>query len=90
MTKSKIKPLAGIKVIVMDNAGQPRVLGTVPVWENMSSTQKWVKENSGCELTAQLVYVAATEEFSLESDVSLKTNSTKTINSSYKVKIKEV
>ena len=84
------KPMASIKVIVADDQGNPRVLGTIPVWENMTSPQKWVKENSGAEMNAQFVYISAGEEFSLESEVSLKTNNTKTINSKFTVKIKEV
>ena len=89
MTKPKITPKGGLKVIVLDNNGQPRVLGTIPIWENPSPAQKWAMENSGCELTTQLVYVAKEEEFSLEGEVSLKTNSSKVINTKYKVSMKE-
>ena len=89
MTKPKITPKGGLKVIVLDNNGQPRVLGTIPIWENPSAAQKWAMENSGCELTTQLVYVAKEEEFTLEGEVSLKTNETRTIQSKYKVSIKE-
>lgn len=90
MAKAKITPKGAIKVIVADSNGQPRVLGSIPVWENMTPTQKYVMDNSGCELTAQLVYVDSSEEFSMENEVSLKTNETKIIHSNYKVKIKEV
>lgn len=89
MAKAKVKPVGGIKVIVLDNNGQPRVLGTVPVWEHPTSTQKWVMENSGAELTAQVVYVNNSEEFSIENETSLKVNETKVINTKYKVSIKE-
>lgn len=88
--KAKVTPKGGIKVIVMDNNGQPKVLGTIPVWENPTSVQKWVMENSGAEANTQLVYVAKEEEFSIENDVSIKVNTTKTINSKYTVKVKEV
>ena len=88
MTK-KIKPQGGIKIIVADQNGQPRVLGTLPVWENPTPAQKWVMENNGAELTAQCVYVGSEEEFSLEPEVSLKVNKTPVINSKYKVSIKE-
>ena len=88
-TKPKITPKGGLKVIVLDNNGQPRVLGTIPIWENPSAAQKWAIQNSGCELSAQLVYVAKEEEFTLEGEVSLKTNSSKIINTKYKVSIKE-
>ena len=90
MAKTKITPKGGIKVIVQDSNGNPRVLGTIPVWENPTPIQKWVMENSGSEATAQLVYVAKEEEFSMESEVSIKTNETKVINSKFTVKIKEV
>ena len=88
--KAKIKPVGGIKVIVLDNNGQPRVLGTVPVWEHPTPAQKYIIENSGAELTAQCVYVKSEEEFTLESELSLQTNETKVINTKYKVKVKEV
>lgn len=87
--KAKIKPVGGIKVIVLDNNGQPRVLGTVPVWEHPTPAQKYIIENSGAELTAQCVYVKSEEEFTLESELSLQTNETKVINTKYKVSIKE-
>lgn len=86
----KIKPMASIKVIVSDDQGNPRVLGTIPVWENMNSSQKWIKENSGAEMNAQFVYISAEEEFSMESDVKLKASEKKTINSKFRVRIKEV
>lgn len=89
MTKTKIKPVGGIKVICLDSAGQAKVLGTIPVWEHPTPAQKWIMENSGAELTAQCVYVKSEEEFSLESDLSLQTNKEKTIKSKYKVSIKE-
>lgn len=88
--KTKIKPVGGLKIIVADSNGNPKVLGTIPIWENQSPAQKWAIQNSGAELTAQVVYVKSEEEFSLESELSLKVNNTKTINSNYKVKIKEV
>jgi len=90
MTKAKVLPKGGIKIIVVDNAGQPKVLGTIPVWENASPAQKWVMENSGAEVSAQLVYVDSSEEFTLESDLCLQENKTKTITAKYKVKVKEV
>lgn len=89
MTKPKIKPQGGLKVIVMDNKGCPRVLGTIPIWQNPTLAQKWAIGNSGAEISAQVVYVAAEEEFSLEEDISLRTNETKTVNSKYRVSIKE-
>ena len=89
MPKAKIKPQGGLKIIVADSNGQPRVLGTIPVWQNPTMAQKWAMENSGAELSAQVVYVGAEEEFSLEGEVSLKTNETRTIQSKYKVSIKE-
>lgn len=89
MTKTKIKPTGGIKIIVLDKDGNPKVLGTIPVWEHPTPAQKWVQENSGAELTAQCVYVKQEEEFALESDLSLQENKTKTIKSKYKVSIKE-
>ena len=90
MSKPKIIPEGGLKIIVLDNNGQPRILGTIPVWQNPTPAQKWAMENSGCELTAQVVYVGKEEEFSLENNLSLKTNTTKTIQSKYTVKVKEV
>lgn len=89
MTKAKIKPVGGLKVIVADSNGQPKVLGTIAIWEHATPAQKWAMENSGAELNAQVVYVKAEEEFSLEGEISLQTNKTKTINSKYKVSIKE-
>lgn len=88
-TKPKIKPQGGIKIIVLDKDGNPKVLGTIPVWEHPTPAQKWIQENSGAELTAQCVYVKSEEEFTLESDLSLQTNSEKTIKSKYRVSIKE-
>lgn len=90
MTKTKIKPVGGLKVIVADSNGQPKVLGTIAIWEHATPAQKWAMENSGAELNAQIVYVKAEEEFSLENELSLKVNNTKSINSNYKVKIREV
>lgn len=89
MAKAKVTPKGGIKVIVQDSNGQPRLLGTIAVWENPTPTQKWVMENPDCELTTQLVYVKTEESFSMDSEVSLKTNSEKTIKSKYKVKLRE-
>ena len=87
--KAKIKPVGGIKVIVLDKDGNAKVLGTIPVWEHPTPAQKYIIENSGAELTAQCVYVKSEEEFTLEGEVSLKTNETRTIQSKYKVSIKE-
>lgn len=89
MAVKKVKPSGGIKVIVSDDSGFPRVLGTIPVWENMTSSQKWVKENNGAEMNAQFIYVSENEEFVMDSEVRLKASETKTINSKYKVSIKE-
>lgn len=90
MATKKITPKGGIKVIVQDSNGQPRLLGTIPVWENPSPAQRWVMENPDSELTTQLVYVKSEEEFSMESEVKLKASETKTINSKFTVKIREV
>jgi hypothetical protein len=90
MTKAKVLPKGGIKIIVLDNNGTPKVLGTIPVWEHPTPAQKWIQENSGAELTAQCVYVDSSEEFTLESELSLQENKTKTITAKYKVKVKEV
>lgn len=89
MTKPKIKPQGGIKIIVLDKDGNPKVLGTIPVWEHPTPAQKYIIENSGVELTAQCVFVKSEEEFALESELSLQENKTKIINSKYKVSIKE-
>lgn len=88
MTK-KIKPQGGIKVIVLDKDGNPKVLGTIPVWEHPTPAQKWVMENSGAELTAQVVYVNQQEEFTLDSDLSLQENKQQIIKSKYKLSVKE-
>lgn len=90
MAIKKIKPTATIKVIVADDQGNPRILGTIPVWENMTSAQKWVKDNSGVEMNAQFVYISSSEEFSMENEIKLKASEKKTINSKFRVKIKEV
>ena len=87
--KTKIHPKGGIKVIVSDDQGNPKILGTIAVWENASPAQKWIKENSGAEMNAQFVYISAEEEFSMDSEVKLKASETKTINSKYRVSIKE-
>lgn len=89
MAKTKITPEGGLKIIVADSNGNPRVLGTIPIWQNPSAAQKWAMEHSGAEITAQVVYVGKEEEFSLESELSIQENKTKTINSKYKVSIKE-
>ena len=88
-SKPKITPQGGIKIIVLDNDGNAKVLGTIPVWEHPTQAQKWIIDHSGAELTAQCVYVARDEEFSLESETSLRVNETKVVKSKYKVSIKE-
>ena len=89
MTKSKITPKGGLKIIVADSNGNAKVLGTIAIWENPTPAQKWAMEHSGAEISAQVVYVGKEEEFSLENELSIQENKTKTITAKYKVSIKE-
>lgn len=89
MAKAKITPIGGIKVIVADDQGNPCLLGTIPVWEHATPTQKWVMEHTGAELTAQCVFVKKEETFSMENELNLHENKTKIIKSKFRVSIKE-